>query len=50
MSALYRSAAEGGQVALPLASGADEIALLKAKVPERKVLLTIPESAKEYPN
>jgi predicted dehydrogenase len=50
MAALYRSAAEGGQVALPLTNGADEIALLKAKVPERKVLMTIPESAKEYPN
>ena len=49
MAALYRSAAEGGQVALPL-TGADEIALLKAKVPDRKVLMTIPESAKEYPN
>jgi len=50
MAALYRSAAEGGQVALPLTNGVDEIALLKAKVPERKVLMTIPESAKEYPN
>ena len=29
---------------------ADEIALLKAEVPDRKVLITIPESAKEYPN
>jgi len=32
MLALQRSAAEGGQVALPLASGADEQALLKAKL------------------
>ena len=31
MLAMQRSAAEGGQVALPLASGADEQALLKAK-------------------
>lgn len=50
MSALYRSAVEGGQIALPLASGADEIALLKAKVPERKVLMPVAGSEKEYPN
>ncbi len=50
MSALYRSAVNGGQVALPLTIGEDEIALLKAKVPERKVLMTVAQSAKEYPN
>jgi hypothetical protein len=49
MAAFYRSAALGGQIQLPLTDGADEIGLLKAKVPERKVLLTLPESAKEYP-
>jgi predicted dehydrogenase len=49
MSALYRSVAEGGQVALPLTSGADEIALLKEKVPAKKVMLTLAGSAKEYP-
>jgi predicted dehydrogenase len=49
MAALYRSAAEGGQIALPLTSGMDEIRLLKDKVPARKVLFTIPESAKEFP-
>ncbi|MCG3150218.1 MAG: Inositol 2-dehydrogenase/D-chiro-inositol 3-dehydrogenase [Verrucomicrobiae bacterium] len=49
MAALYRSAAEGGQIALPLTAGVDEIAELKEKVPARKVLFTIPESAKEYP-
>jgi predicted dehydrogenase len=49
MSAMYRSVAEGGQVALPLTSGVDEIALLKEKVPARKVILTLTESAKEYP-
>jgi hypothetical protein len=26
----------------------DELAGLKAKVPDRKVLMTLPESAKEY--
>lgn len=50
MAALYRSAAEGGQVALPLTNGMDEIALLKARVPERKVLMTLAQSAKEYPD
>ena len=49
MSALYRSSAEGGQIAMPLTKGADEIALLKAKVPNRKVLMTVAESTKEYP-
>ena len=49
MAALYRSAAAGGQIALPLTTGLDEIALLKEKVPAPKVLFTIPESAKEYP-
>jgi predicted dehydrogenase len=48
MSAFYRSAAEGGQVAIPLTQPADEIALLKEKVPARNVILTLSESAKEY--
>jgi len=50
MSAMYRSVAEGGQVSLPLTSGTDEIALLKEKVPGKKMLLTLAESAKEYPS
>lgn len=50
MTALYRSAAEGGQVALPLTEGRDEIAGLKEKLPAKKVLLTLAESAKEYPS
>ena len=48
MAALYRSAAEGGQIALPLTTGSDEIALLKAKVPERKALMPVAGSEKEY--
>jgi predicted dehydrogenase len=48
VSALYRSVAEGGQVALPLTSGRDEIDALKAKVPGRRVLMTLAESGKEY--
>jgi predicted dehydrogenase len=49
MMAFCRSAAQGGQVALPLTSPADEIAMLKAAVPERAVLLSMPANAKEYP-
>jgi len=48
MAALYRSAAAGGQVALPLAGGMDEIEALRAKVPAGRVLMTLSESAKEY--
>jgi predicted dehydrogenase len=48
MMALCRSAATGGQVALPLTSGADEIQMLKDAVPDRKVLLSMAENAKEY--
>ena len=48
VSGLYRSVIEGGQIALPLTSGMDEIAALRAKVPERKVLMTLADSAKEY--
>jgi hypothetical protein len=48
VSGLYRSVIDGGQIALPLASGMDELAGLKAKVPDRKVLMTLSESAKEY--
>jgi predicted dehydrogenase len=49
MMAFCRSAAGGGQVALPLTTAADEIELLKKSIPERKVILAIPSSAKEYP-
>ncbi|MBI4875006.1 MAG: Gfo/Idh/MocA family oxidoreductase [Acidobacteria bacterium] len=46
--ALGRSAAQGGQVALPLAEAANELELLKAAVADRKVLLSMPANAKEY--
>ncbi len=39
MAALVRSAACGGQVALPLTDGQDELALLRDRVPARPVLL-----------
>lgn len=49
MMAFCRSAAEGGQVALPLSAPADEIELLRRSLPERRVLLSIAANAKEYP-
>ena len=49
MMAFCRSAAGGGQVPLPLSVPADEIDLLRRSVPERRVLLSIAASAKEYP-
>ncbi|MBI4664268.1 MAG: Gfo/Idh/MocA family oxidoreductase [Verrucomicrobia bacterium] len=48
MLALQRSAAEGGQVALPLTQGVDEQALLKAKVPDRPVLVSFDQNRKEF--
>jgi predicted dehydrogenase len=48
MMAFCRSAAQGGQVELPLASGANELEMLRAAVPERSVLLSMPANAKEY--
>lgn len=50
MMAFCRSAAGGGQVALPLTSAADEIDMLKRSVPDRKILLSLAASAKEYPS
>jgi predicted dehydrogenase len=46
--ALCRSVVEGGQVALPLATGADEVEMLRTHLPDRKVLLSMPANAKEY--
>jgi hypothetical protein len=48
MFALQRSAAERGQVALPLTEGADEQALLKANVPDRPVLASCEQNLKEF--
>jgi predicted dehydrogenase len=48
MFALQRSAAEGGQVALPLTAPADEQALLKARVPDRPVLVSCEQNRKEF--
>ena len=46
--AMCRSAAQGGQVALPLEYGTDELEMLRAAVPERRVLLGAAGSAGEY--
>ncbi len=48
MLALQRSAAQGGQVALPLATGADEQAMLKAKVDGQRVLVSFEQNRKEF--
>jgi predicted dehydrogenase len=48
MMALCRSVAEGGQIALPLKTAADEITLLRESIPNAKVLLSMPANAKEY--
>ena len=48
MLALQRSAAEGGQVPLPLTAGADEQALLKAKLTAQAVLVSCEQNRKEF--
>jgi len=48
MMALCRSAAAGGQVALPLTDGAEEVAMLTASLADRRVLLSSPVNAREY--
>jgi hypothetical protein len=48
MLGLQRSACEGGQVALPLVGGADEQALLKAKIADRPVLVSCEQNRKEF--
>jgi predicted dehydrogenase len=48
MLAMQRSAAEGGQVALPLTIGADEQALLKARLNGKPVLVSCEQNRKEF--
>jgi predicted dehydrogenase len=48
MCALQRSAIEGGQIALPLTSGVDEQALLKAKLSDKPVLVSCEQNKKEF--
>ena len=46
--ACCRSAAQGGQIGLPLTSGENELEMLRSAVPPRPVLLSMPANAKEY--
>ncbi|MBL7077339.1 MAG: Gfo/Idh/MocA family oxidoreductase [Kiritimatiellae bacterium] len=48
MMAMCRSALEGGQVALPLETGADEINALREQLGEKAALLGSPEHAAEF--
>src|SRR6266487_2581055 len=48
MLALQSSAAEGGQVGLPLTAGADELSMLRAKVPDRPVRVSCEQNRKEF--
>ena len=48
MMACCRSAALGGQIKLPLDSADNELEMLKSALPPQKVLLSMPENAKEY--
>ena len=48
MLAMQRSAAEGGQVPLPLTGGADEQALLKSKLGAGRVLVSFEQNRKEF--
>jgi predicted dehydrogenase len=48
MMAICRSAAEGGQVALPLVEPLDELSMLREKVSDAPVILGSPEHAAEY--
>jgi len=48
MLGLQRSAAQGGQVALPLSAGADEQGLLNAKLQGQKALVSFEQNAREF--
>jgi predicted dehydrogenase len=48
MLAMQQSAASGGQIALPLTMGKDELAGLRQVVADRKVLVSSEVNAKEY--
>lgn len=46
--AMCRSVVEGAQIALPLEPAYNELEALAERLPDRKVLLSMPENAKEY--
>jgi predicted dehydrogenase len=48
MLAMQRSAADGGQISLPLSTAADEQALLREKLQDRPVLVSSEQNRKEF--
>ena len=50
MAGMCRSVVEGGQVALPLTDGADEINALRENLVDKKLLFGSPEHKAEYPD
>lgn len=48
MMALCRSAIEGGQIALPLREGAEELEALAQRIPGRRVLVSMAANTREY--
>ena len=48
MMACCRSAAQGGQIGLPLTCGGNELEMLRSALPPRPVLLSMQANAKEY--
>ena len=48
MMGMFRGTVEGGQIALPLTEGKDELAELNEKLPDNKVINTLEESDGEY--
>src|SRR5262249_32419524 len=48
MLALQRSAAQGGQVALPLKDGADEQVVLKSKLAGQRFMVSFAQNRKEF--
>ncbi len=48
MLGMFRSAAVGGQVAMPLASGENELNLLKQNMSDNRLFVTLDESKKEF--
>jgi len=48
MMGMFRSAAQGGQIALPLTAGMNELEALRQAMPDSKLLVTLEESKKEF--
>ena len=49
MAGIIQSVIKGGQIALPLKEGMDELKALQEAMPDKKVLYSFPEMEKEYP-